>query len=189
MFQSLPIAIPQKQFVTWDRILSKYIWNGKKARVKYKTLQLKKEKGGRGLPCLREYYCAAQLRPLICLCCPDYTAGWKDVEGTIVKGIPVSALISDIKLQNKIFMADKPILQIMISAWKEVIKIGGLENASKVLRWCAYDSDFTPNQYDNRFKNWIAKGITNYYSFVHKGVFQSFESLRSKHDLGPDDFF
>ena len=45
---------------------------GKSQRVKYKTLQLKKEYGGMGLPCLEEYYYAAQLRPPICLCNSDY---------------------------------------------------------------------------------------------------------------------
>lgn len=168
--------------------MSKYIWKGKKARVKYKTLLLKKEKGGYGLPCFREYYCAAQLRPLICLCCPDYTAEWKDVEGTI-ETIPVVAVMADPKLQNRIHLADHPISQVMISAWNEAIKICGLGNSSKVLRWCAYDSDFTPNQHDDRFKEWISKGLTNYYSFVHKGSFQSFETLKRKYNLCADDFF
>uniref|UniRef100_A0A3B5R1I6 Reverse transcriptase domain-containing protein n=1 Tax=Xiphophorus maculatus TaxID=8083 RepID=A0A3B5R1I6_XIPMA len=189
LFQSLPVPVPSKQFVEWDKMLSKYIWKGKKARVKYKTLQLKKEKGGCGLPCLQEYFCAAQLRPLICLCCPDYTAGWKNVEGETVKTMPIKAIIADTKLQSKINLADEPISQVMISAWNEAIRICGLENASKLLRWCAYDSDFLPNQHDDRFKKWISKGLTNYYSFVHKGTFQCFETLKRKHDLCADDFF
>lgn len=178
LFQCLPISIPRELFVEWDRLLSKYIWRGKKARVKYKTLQLKKDKGGQGHSCLQEYYCAAQLRPLICLCSPTYTAGWKDVEVNTIKTIPTEVLLADINLQNKINLTDEPILQTMISAWNETIKICGLEEASKILRWCAYDSDFTPNQYDDRFKNWISKGLTNYYSFCNKGVLRSFENLQ-----------
>ena len=46
LFQCLSIPIPQKTFVESNRMLSKYIWKGKNARVKYKTLQLKKDKGG-----------------------------------------------------------------------------------------------------------------------------------------------
>lgn len=38
------------------------------------------------------------------------------------------------------------------------------------MRWCAYDSDFTPNKIDGRFKTWITKGLTAYHSFVHKVV-------------------
>uniref|UniRef100_A0A3P9MGF8 Reverse transcriptase domain-containing protein n=1 Tax=Oryzias latipes TaxID=8090 RepID=A0A3P9MGF8_ORYLA len=79
LFQCLPFPIPQKQFVEWDKMLSRYIWRGKKPRIKYKTLQLKTDQGGRNLPCLQDYFCAAQLRPLICMCSPVYTAGWKDL--------------------------------------------------------------------------------------------------------------
>lgn len=129
LFQSLPILIPQKKIVAWYRKLLKYIWNGK-TEVKYKTLQLKKDNGGCGRPCLRECNCAAQIRLLICLCCVYYATGRKDVEGTIVKGVPVKALISDIKLQNKIHLPEEPILQVTLSAWNEAIKICGLENAS-----------------------------------------------------------
>lgn len=51
------------------------------------------------LPCSREHY-NKQIRALICFCKSDYTAGWTDVEGTTVKGIPVRALLGEIKLQN-----------------------------------------------------------------------------------------
>lgn len=33
------------------------------------------------------------------------------------------------------------------------------------------------------------KGLTSYYSFTHKGIFQSFETLQKNHGLGRDDFF
>ena len=57
------------------------------------------------------------------------------------------------------------------------------------MRWCAYNSDFTPNRTDGRFKIWITKGLSIYYSFVHKGAFQSFETLQRDHGLEKDNFF
>jgi len=60
LFQSLPINVAQTQFTNWDRIISRFIWGGKKPRVRYKTLQLPKDKGGMGLPNLKEYFYAAQ---------------------------------------------------------------------------------------------------------------------------------
>lgn len=159
LFQSLPVPIPTKEFVEWDKMMSKYIWKGKKARVKYKTLQL--NKGSCGLPCLREYFCAAQLRPLICLCFLDYTAGWKDVEGETIKTIPIKAIIADSKLWSEINLADETISQVKLSACNEANRTCGLENASKVLRWCAYDSEFILNKHDERFKKGISKGLTS----------------------------
>uniref|UniRef100_A0A669DS28 Reverse transcriptase domain-containing protein n=1 Tax=Oreochromis niloticus TaxID=8128 RepID=A0A669DS28_ORENI len=82
LFQSLPLEIPQKQFDEWDRWISRFIWNSRRPRVQYKTLQLKKEKGGRALPCLQDYYYAAQLKPLVNWCSPNYEAKWKTMEIT-----------------------------------------------------------------------------------------------------------
>ena len=63
LFQTLPVEVTTQQFAEWDKLIFRYIWNGKKPRIKYKTLQLKKEYGVMGLTCLLEYYFAAQLRP------------------------------------------------------------------------------------------------------------------------------
>ncbi len=65
-FQSLPLDIPDEQFQKWDKLISRYIWKGKRPRIRYQSLQLPKNKGGVTLPCLNDYYIAAQLRPLIC---------------------------------------------------------------------------------------------------------------------------
>ena len=65
VFQSVPIGKPEQFFSDWDKIISRFIWTGKKPRVRFKTLQLSKERGGLAVPCLRDYYRAAQLRPLI----------------------------------------------------------------------------------------------------------------------------
>lgn len=76
-FLFLPIKIPQGKFKIWDKMISRFIWNGKRPRIKYSTLQLGKEKGGMGLPKLKDYYRAAQLRPIIMWCDKDYNAKWK----------------------------------------------------------------------------------------------------------------
>lgn len=101
------------------------------------------------LPCLQGYYYAAQLRPLICLCSPSYYAGWKEVEGTEIKGIPLMALLTDRNSWNRILQASK------------------LEQLSRILRWCGYDSDFPPNTLDMRLKSWDSKGLK---SLVSKGL-------------------
>ncbi len=73
--------------------------------------------------------------------------------------------------------------------WKEIesAMIGGIPIA--VILWCAYDTEFVPNRSENRFQTWITTGLTNYYTFVHKGAFQSFESLQRKYGLERNDFY
>lgn len=58
-----------------------------------------------------------------------------------------------------------------------------------MLRWCAFDSAFTPNKKDGRFKGWISKGLTTYYTFIQRGVFESFKELQRSNGLEKDDFY
>ena len=79
LFQSIPQIIPETQFRYWDKLISRFIWAGKRPRVRYKTLQLPKEKGGLSLPNLKQYaFYAAQVKFLVCTCCPLYQERWKD---------------------------------------------------------------------------------------------------------------
>lgn len=74
LFQTLPIEIDQNHFNEWDKMISRYIWEGKKPRISFKTLQLSKDKGGWGLPCLKDYFRAAQIKTLINWCDISYNA-------------------------------------------------------------------------------------------------------------------
>lgn len=66
LFQkTLPIEISTKQFSEWDKIISRFIWQGKKPRVRFKTLQLPKEDGGMAVPHLKDYFYSAQIKPLM----------------------------------------------------------------------------------------------------------------------------
>ncbi len=170
-------------------MISRYLWQGKKPRIKYKTLQASKACGGMGLPSLREYYYAAQLRPLICLCTSSYTARWKEIENTIIKAIPIVTVIADNELINKMFNVNNPWINILLKSWQETVKLCSISESVKLLCWCAYDTEFTPNRYDSSFKKRISKGLTTYYSFAHKGTFQSFEFLKRKHNLEQNDIY
>ena len=46
LFHSISIEKTEQYILEWDKILSRFIWVGEKPRIKYKTLQLPKEKGG-----------------------------------------------------------------------------------------------------------------------------------------------
>lgn len=63
-FQMLPIDVPKATFDKLDKLISKFIWQGRRPRIRLKTLQLSKSCGGLKLPNLRYYFWAAQLKPL-----------------------------------------------------------------------------------------------------------------------------
>lgn len=92
LFQPIPVEIPPKQFNNWNRMISTFIWGKQKPRIKFRTLQLPKDKGGRALPSLEDYYKAAQLCSLVYWCDPLYEAKWKTLEQSQIE-IPLQVLL------------------------------------------------------------------------------------------------
>jgi len=121
LFQSLPVNIPSKQFTEWDKLLSKFIWDGKRPRVRYSTLQLQKDKGGMALPNLKLYFYAAQLRYLCCWCDPSYCAKWKEIE-TCIPGYNVQTLMGEDHIPTDITELLDPIAQFTMEIWYSVAR-------------------------------------------------------------------
>ena len=80
-------------------------------------------------------------------------------------------------------------MSFTILTWFEVVKKLNLNNQIQILKWAAYDSDFTPNQLDSSFKSWSQKGMTAYCRILDKNTLPSFHTLQQKYGLGKGDFF
>lgn len=189
LFQALPVEVPTHQFIEWDKLISRFLWQGKKPRTRYKTLQLNKGKGGLNLPCLRDYYYAAQLRPLVCWSSSNYVARWKDIENDISGEIPLAAIIADSELQKNVLNLNNPWINAGLKVWQRIIKSCDIEKPLRKLKWCAFDTDFPPAKLDARFQMWNEKGLTTYTTFAVRGNFKSFEAMQNDHGLQRQDFY
>ena len=69
----------------------------------------------------------------------------------MIKGIPITALLSDNKLRREHEIPEHSITGSFLKSWQEIIKICRLKGISKIMRWCAKDSDFIPYRTDGRF--------------------------------------
>ena len=108
IFRNLPVEVDDKQFREWDKWISRFIWQGKKPRIKYSTLQLNKDKGGFALPCLRNYYYAAQITPLLYWSNRDYRSRWKEIELGLSTDFPLQAVIGDKSLSVRLEGINNP---------------------------------------------------------------------------------
>lgn len=90
----LPLAPPANYWLKLDSLLSKFIWNGKRPRVKWTTLQLKKSQGGWACPNFKIYHWSFVLRCLSYWLNPEAHTPWKDIE---------RELIAPMRLQDLLF--------------------------------------------------------------------------------------
>lgn len=188
LFQSLPIEISSKQFREWDKWISRFLWRGRRPRVKYKTLQLSKEKGGRSLPCLSDYYKAAQLRPLVICCNPEYTAKWKDLETSQID-IPLQSLLGSKILHKHYLNSLNQWSRVPLRIWFKECNSPLLEKQSRLIKWVAFDPDFKPTKIDGRFQAWYRLGITTFSLISSNGELDSFQKISDMYGLDKCDFF
>ena len=188
LFQSLPIEIPKKQFDNWNRAISRFVWRSKKPRVRFKTLQLSKDEGGMALPCLEDYYKAAQIRYLIYWCNPICNAKWKEIEINQLN-IPLQAILGDRALLKAHSGELSKWTKVPLKIWFKECKDQKIDKEIQRLRWIAYDTEFAPARMDARFKQWTWWGITTYCTISSNTSLKSFQYLKDKHDLQNQDFY
>ena len=126
LFQSLPVKVPIKQFNEWNRTISRFIWQNKKPRIHYKTLYLPRDKGGMSLPCLENYYRAAQLQYVVYWCKEDYDAKWKELELNQLD-IPLQPLLGDKTLKTIYSSKLSDLTKIPLNIWFKEICNSNLE--------------------------------------------------------------
>ncbi len=104
----------------------------------------------------------------------------------------VGPLLSLPEVHDQLFpikTIDNPWVNCTLTVWKSIITEYKLTEEIVPLKWCAYDSEFTPNRLDTRFKDWIDKGITVLCNLIEDNILASFELLKEKHSLDTQDFY
>ena len=190
LFQSLPIEISPKQFNKWNRMISTFIWAKQRPQIRYQTLQLPKDKGDRALPCLEDNYRAAQLRFLVGWCDPECEAKWKELEQNFICE-PLPAVLGDKSLLKKYLLGDKLNNWIAnpLNIWYKIFKEPKYERNARLLRWVAFDTEFTQAEVDSRFTRWKNLGITSYCKISTNVGLVSFMYFGEKHNLKKQDLF
>lgn len=188
LFQSLPIEIPEKQFRLWDKIISRFIWSGHRPRIKFETLQIRKDKGGLALPNLKGYFHAAQIRYIICWCDKDYVAKWKNLEKSVQER-EIQSLIGDREETMSVIKQVNAVTRFTLKLWFNLAQKYKLEKELGLLRWIAYDKGVIPGSLDQRCEQWIPNGLTAICTAIKNENFMSFQEIKQKYDLSNQDHF
>uniref|UniRef100_A0A3B5QZS0 Reverse transcriptase domain-containing protein n=1 Tax=Xiphophorus maculatus TaxID=8083 RepID=A0A3B5QZS0_XIPMA len=156
LFQMLPVEIPKSTFDTLDKMITGFIWQKRQPRIRLKTLQLPKPKGGLKLPNFKYYYWAAQLKPLLVWLQNSADTRWLEIEESRCS----------IPLQTLPFL-DTPAKEMTIwtkntlKVWNKIQSTFKLSKQISLLSNIGYMKTFTPNNLDSGFKNWSNYGLSH----------------------------
>uniref|UniRef100_A0A3B5LGH6 Uncharacterized protein n=1 Tax=Xiphophorus couchianus TaxID=32473 RepID=A0A3B5LGH6_9TELE len=184
LFQMLPVEIPKSTFDTLDKMITGFIWQKKRPRIRLKTLQLPKPKGGLKLPNFKYYYWAAQLKPLLVWLQNSADTRWLEIEESRCS----------IPLQTLPFL-DTPAKEMTIwtkntlKVWNKIQSAFKLSKQISLLSNIGYMKTFTPNNLDSEFKNWSNYGLSHIHQLINKGNFKTFEQIKSEFGLPKTDFY
>ncbi len=71
--------------------------------------------------------------------------------------------------------------------WFRVLGKLQLEKWAGVLKWIVHDPDLEPARLDERFKQWVWRGITSYCSITSNGNLLSFQAMSDTFRLEKQD--
>lgn len=117
VYLSIPIEEPNQYSVKWDKNIS-LGWSDKKPRVKFKPYTHSKKGGGQTLPCLLDYFRAAQLHLLVCAWKPGYESKMERECECFADKLQVNTFIGDSSRKNVLRVTNNPLIQSSIKAWR-----------------------------------------------------------------------
>lgn len=140
------------------------------------------------LPCLLNYYLAAQIRSLVCWCNPNCEAKWKDIELSLM-GVPLQSTLGCLDMLPEVYQLQNMCISFSLRKWEEDIR--GFEpcNNIGVLNWPAYHPGFLPALQDHKFRLWAKRGITSFCRIIQNRELISFSDLCPTYEVGKEDFY
>ena len=189
LFQSLPILVPQSTFKLLEKLISKFIWQNRRPRIRLKILMTSKEKGGLGLPNLKMYYWAAQLRAIVAWMVKDEETGWVSIEQNSLPGISISTLPFLSKQSQKKIKIDNIWVKNTLKVWNNVQKqLKGSVALSRAMPILG-NIEFLPSLVDNTYRRWAEKGLKIMNELFDGNTLKSFSQLQDKFDLPSSDLY
>uniref|UniRef100_A0A3B1ICK8 Reverse transcriptase domain-containing protein n=1 Tax=Astyanax mexicanus TaxID=7994 RepID=A0A3B1ICK8_ASTMX len=185
----LPLPAPINYWDTLSKILSTYIWNGKRPRIKLSTLQRCKSDGGLAFPDFKKYAQAFTLKPLSTWLNPQAQSSWRSVE---------EALIAPYKLQDLIFseiptrhcrLYFGPVISHLILTWRTTVRQSNLH-----VKWHKHSPLFRNHNLligNAPFvcPQWESRGVSTLGDICDENGLRSFQDISEQFNLPRSTFF
>lgn len=189
LLNALPINVPVFTFTFLDKLVSKFIWQNKRPRVRLKVLCACKEKGGLALPHFRSYYWAAQLGKLVSWMRLDMDTKWVHIEQGSVKNISLSILpFLNSKVRRKLRIQNECVNHTL-RVWEKTRRLLNLPLSLSRAAKITTAGDFLPAKMDSGFFRWAGKGLITINQLFEGMTLRAFSQLQAKWGIDSKDLF
>lgn len=185
----LPLPAPINYWKTLSKILSSYIWNGKRPRIKLSTLQRCKADGGLAFPDFKKYAQAFTLKSLSIWLNPHAQSSWRSIE---------EALTAPYKLQDLIFcevptrhckLYFGPLISHLILTWRTIVR-----QSNSHVKWHKHFPLFRNHKLlignaPFHCPQWESRGVRTLGDVCDENGLRSFQDIREQFDLPASTFF
>lgn len=116
----LPLPPPVNYWKKLDSLLIKYIWNGKRPRIKWSSLQRNKINGGLGCPNFKLYHWSFILLSVTKWFDPSWQSSWKQIEKERISPIRLQDFLFSGISHRKCTLYYGPILSYTLQIFKKI---------------------------------------------------------------------
>jgi len=189
LFFMLPLGPPPSYFKDIHSMISSFIWDGRRPRVRLNTLQRPKLLGGLAVPNVELYYWSFQIRALSKWLDPQSTTAWRLIESAKILPHKLQDILFSSVTNKTIKESFGPIIANSIQVWK------------KAERWMGGPPKFcrnTPLWHNQRLlcgnkpfnqPSWSSRGVNTLGDIYDTQGLCSIQDLRTRFYLPASSYF
>ncbi|KAJ0069841.1 hypothetical protein NL108_015071 [Boleophthalmus pectinirostris] len=184
----IPLSPPRQYWSRLQSAVNKYIWNGKRSRIKLHTMQRDREAGGLSLPNFELYNWAFTLRPLVVWFSSDSQVSWREIEGSLVSPHPLRQFLNlyTRPIHSSVYGA---IITHLINVWEKAGKLCGGRFPWDPGIPLSGNKRLQIGKRPMQFAAWEEKGISVLGDLFEDNGLLSFMDLCAKYDLSRVTFY
>ena len=184
----IPLAPPGGYWKKLHSIISSYLWNRKKPRIKASTLQRHRLAGGINLPNFEWYSWSFVLRSLATWLNPEILVSWRPIEEHLTHPYCLSGLVYSNIPQSTVKCDFGPIISHLLTVWHKVHRFVKIPNTFFAQSPIFNNHSLLIDKKPILFPQWSDRGVCVFKDIIGEQGLRAFHDLERSYNL-PSTFY
>ncbi|KAG9283901.1 WD repeat-containing protein 3 isoform X1 [Astyanax mexicanus] len=190
LFQSIPLSPPPTLFSKLKELITNFIWNNRRPRIRMSLLYLPYDRGGLQVPNFLWYYWAAQIKAIMHWFSNEPKNSWVEIESCTTSPLPLKLYLFSDSFKNLCKKTHNPFVKNSIKVWHKVQTHLGIDSDLSGFTPIWGNHRFPVGEKDPGFKLWATKGISKIRDmYSENNVLYSFEEIQGAYNIPRTHFF